>query len=303
MKILELVIDEEAELFAIDAISIVEAPAIEMGFLALKDERVMFKEADKDKRILMGPALVPDKPIYRKNGDEEFYVYFSKSTIRRASELYLMHGNQANHTLEHEHTINGLTMVESWIVEDKDKDKSALYGLDVPVGTWMVSVKVDNEAIWKEWVKEGKVKGFSIEGYFSQKIQRKDDDAMLSELAKAVALESYNDYPEAVVNNAKRGIELNEKNGNKCAEREGRLRGKQLANKENLSLDTIKRMVSFLARAEEYYDESDMNACGTISYLLWGGKAGKRWAEAKVKELMFEAIRKEIESCTSEKEC
>ena len=303
MKILELVIDEEAELFAIDAISIVEAPAIELGFLALKDEKVTFKETDKDKRVLMGPALVPDKPIYRKNGEEEFYVYFSKATIRRASELYLMHGNQGNHTLEHEHTINGLTMVESWIVEDKDKDKSALYGLDVPVGTWMVSVKVDNEAIWQEWVKEGKVKGFSIEGYFAQKIERKDEDAMLSALTEAVALESYNDYPEAVSNNAKRGIELNEKNGNKCAEQTGKIRAQQLANKEPLTLDTIKRMANFLNRHEGNYDESDMNACGTISYLLWGGKAGKRWAESKVKELMFEAIKKEIESCTSENEC
>jgi hypothetical protein len=293
MKILELVIDEEAELFGIDALSIVEAPAIELGFLALKDEKVQFKEADKEKRILMGPALVPDKPIYRKNGEEEFYVYFSKSTIRRASELYLQHGNQANATLEHEHSINGLTMVESWIVEDKEKDKSALYGMDVPLGTWMVSVKVENEAIWQEWVKEGRVKGFSIEGFFSQKAQGKQDE-MLSALAQAVALESFNDYPEAVSNNAKRGIELNEKQGNKCAQREGKLRAQQLANKENITLETIKRMASYLARAEEDFNENDTTACGTISYLLWGGKAGKRWADSKLKELLFEAIKKEI---------
>ena len=186
MRIVELIIDEEAEMYGIDAISLVDRPAIELDFIALKEARVQFAEADADKRILIGPALVPDKPIYRKNGEDEFYVYFSKSTVRRAAELYLKHGNQANHTLEHEHTINGLTVVESWMVEDKQKDKSAVYGLDVPVGTWMVAVKVDNEAIWQEWVKEGKVKGFSIEGYFADKLKKNQDDEMLHEVVRAI---------------------------------------------------------------------------------------------------------------------
>lgn len=178
MKIFELVIDEDAELYGIDAISLVDKPAIELDFVALKADRVQFAEVDADKRILIGPALVPDKPIYRKNGEEEFYVYFSKNTVRRASELYMVHGNQRNHTLEHEHNIQGLTLVESWVVEDKRKDKSALYGLDVPVGTWMVAIKVENEAIWNEWVKEGLVKGFSIEGYFVDKTQQAQEEQM-----------------------------------------------------------------------------------------------------------------------------
>ena len=307
MRIVELIIDEDAELYGIDAISIVDRPAIELDFIALKEARVDFAEADKEKRILMGPALVPDKPIYRKNGEDEFYVYFSKATVRKAAELYLKHGNQANHTLEHEHTINGLTVVESWMVEDKEKDKSALYGLDVPVGTWMVAVKVDNEAIWQEWVKEGKVKGFSIEGYFVDKMKKNQDDEMLAELARAivstdkrtktgkrVVMESYNDYPEAVRNNAKRGIELNEKNGNKCATQTGKIRARQLADGSPVSLETVKRMASYLSRAEEYYDESDMNACGTISYLLWGGKAGLRWATSKLNEELLSALEKEF---------
>ena len=307
MRIVELIIDEDAELYGIDAISIVDRPAIELDFIALKEARVDFAEADKDKRILMGPALVPDKPIYRRNGEDEFYVYFSKATVRKAAELYLKHGNQANHTLEHEHTINGLTVVESWMVEDKEKDKSALYGLDVPVGTWMVAVKVDNEAIWQEWVKEGKVKGFSIEGYFVDKMKKNQDDEMLAELARAivstdkrtkngkrVVLESYDDYPEAVRNNAKRGIELNEKNGNKCATQTGKVRAQQLAQGEPVSLETVKRMASYLSRAEEYYDESDMNACGTISYLLWGGKAALRWATSKLNEELLSALEKEF---------
>ena len=101
--------------------------------------------------------------------------------------------------------------------------------------------------------------------------------------------ESYSDYPESVSNNAQRGIELNEKQGNQCATQVGKVRAQQLANKEAVSVETIKRMYSYLSRAEEYYDENDTTACGTISYLLWGGLSGKRWAEAKLKELnLFE---------------
>jgi len=106
---------------------------------------------------------------------------------------------------------------------------------------------------------------------------------------KQEAFESYSDYPDAVSNNAKRGIELNEKVNNKCATQVGKVRAQQLAQKEPVSVETIKRMYSYLSRAEEYYDESDTEACGTISYLLWGGLAAKRWSEAKLKELgLFE---------------
>ena len=96
---------------------------------------------------------------------------------------------------------------------------------------------------------------------------------------------SYSDYPEAVSNNAKRGIELNEKVGNKCATQVGKVRGQQLANKEPITEDTIKRMFSYLSRAEVYYDPDNTEACGTISFLLWGGKAGLRWSESKLKEI------------------
>jgi hypothetical protein len=92
------------------------------------------------------------------------------------------------------------------------------------------------------------------------------------------------DYPDAVSNNAKRGIELNEKVVNKCATQVGKVRAQQLAKGEGVSFDTVKRMYSYLSRAEEYYDESDTSACGTISYLLWGGKAGLRWAKKVMRE-------------------
>ena len=97
--------------------------------------------------------------------------------------------------------------------------------------------------------------------------------------------QSYNDYPQAVRSNAKRGIELNEKNGNKCATQVGKVRAQQLADGERVTIDTIKRMYSYLSRAKEDYEQATPQDCGYISYLLWGGLAGLRWSEAKLKEL------------------
>ena len=172
MKIIELVLDEEQEDSGVEAISIVESPAIEEDFVALKKQDIKLAEVNKDKKLLMGALLVPNKPIFRKNEDDEYYIYFSKDTIRKASQLYLKNGNQNNSTLEHQHSLNGLTLVESWIVESETQDKSRLYNMNVPVGTWMGTVKVKNEDVWNEYVKTNKVKGFSIEGYFADKMER-----------------------------------------------------------------------------------------------------------------------------------
>jgi len=171
MRIIELILDEEQEDAGIEAISIVESPAIESDFIALKNQEIKLAEINKEKRLLMGALLIPNKPIYRKGDEGDYYIFFSKETVVKASQLYLKNGNQSQTTLEHEQSLNGLTLVESWIVENKEKDKTALYGLDVPVGTWMGSVKVQNEDVWNDYVKTGKVKGFSIEGYFADKIE------------------------------------------------------------------------------------------------------------------------------------
>lgn len=311
MKIIELILDEANEIAGVEAISVVENPAIEEDFVALANQEIKFAEVNSEKRILMGALLVPNKPIYRRNGEEEYYVYFSKDTIRKTAELFLMKGNQNNSTLEHELPLNGLSLVESWIVEDDEKDKSRLYNMNVPVGTWMGAVKVNNEEVWENYVKTGKVKGFSIEGYFADKmprpqesieeelskIEEEEADTLLAKVraiikgdkrvkgGKKVEMESYSDYPDAVKNNAKRGIELNEKVNNKCATQVGKVRAQQLAKGEPVSVETIKRMYSYLSRAEVYYDQGDTESCGYISYLLWGGKAAKRWSEAKLKDL------------------
>ena len=174
-KIIELILDEDNEISGVEAISVVENPAIEEDFIALKSEEIKLAEVSGEKRILMGALLVPNKPIYRRNGEDEYYVFFSKDTILKTAQTFLMKGNQNNSTLEHQYSLSGLTLVESWIVEDEVHDKSRKYGMNVPVGTWMGSVKVNNEDVWNDFVKTGKVKGFSIEGYFSDKVERPKD--------------------------------------------------------------------------------------------------------------------------------
>ena len=188
MKIIELILDEMQEMMGIQAISIVENPAIEENFIALNKQEVQFAKKDAEKRILMGAALIPNKPIYRKSGEEEFYVYFTKETIRRASEMFFQNGNQNQSTLEHEAELQGLSVVESWIIEDEQKDKSRIYGLEMPVGTWMVSMKVNNDDVWNNYVKTGKVKGFSIEGFFVDKVNFAKQEMNEEEAATEVLL-------------------------------------------------------------------------------------------------------------------
>ena len=194
MEMVELILDDK-DAIGVEAISVVESPAIESDFIALKNQEIKLAEINKEKRLLMGALLIPQKPIYRRNGDKEYYVFFSSETVLKASQMFLQNGNQSNSTLEHDGELKGLTLVESWIVEDKEKDKTALYGLDVPVGTWMGSVKVENEEIWNDYVKSGKVKGFSIEGYFADKMEQKEeeeqemseDDLLMIEIIKVLS--------------------------------------------------------------------------------------------------------------------
>ena len=186
MEIIELVIDEESEEYSgIEAISVVESPAIEEEFIALKKEdQVRLAEVSKEKRLLLGAALIPDRPIYRKNGDNEFYIYFSKDTVVKASQMFLQAGNQGQATMEHAtEKLEGMTVVESWIVEDLVHDKSKKYGLDMPLGTWMVSVKCENDKVWAK-VKEQKIRGFSIEGYFADRLSNRPLDKQVDQLTE-----------------------------------------------------------------------------------------------------------------------
>jgi hypothetical protein len=119
------------------------------------------------------------------------------------------------------------------------------------------------------------------DNYFNQ-------DVKVIKSVKMEDFESFDDYPQAVSEAAERGIRLNEEVGNKCATQVGKVRAQQLAKKEPISEETIARMYSYLSRASEYYDPSDTEACGTISYLLWGGEPALRWSERKLKQIQEE---------------
>ena len=294
MRIVELVIDENDLESGIEAVSVVESPAIEENFIALKKHELELKEIDKEKRILMGAALVPNKQIYRRNDkNEEYYIYFSPDTIRKASELFLMRSNQNNATYEHEKKLNGMSVVESWIIEDEKLDKSVKHGFKLPKGTWMISMKVNNEDVWKD-VKDGKVKGFSIEGYFAdryemkqEQIEKQETIELLKELLN-VNLESYTDYPKAASENAKTALNYAEKNGwGTCGTAVGKQRANQLAKGEPISEETISRMAAF-ERHRQNSDKELGDGCGRLMWLAWGGDEGIEWAQRKLKQIRNE---------------
>ncbi len=172
-KIVELVIEENNQELAIDAISLVAAPAIESFFVFFGKEKnnLTFAKVDEEKRMLVSPALIPNKQIFRydPNTDSDYYVYFSKDTVRKCSELFLKHNNHHKATHEHNERVSGVLTVESWIKEG-DSDKSKLYGFDLPNGTWFVKMKIENDDLWQK-IKAGELKGLSIEGYFVDKMQ------------------------------------------------------------------------------------------------------------------------------------
>ena len=291
VEIIELLIDETKLEAGINAVSVVESPAIEENFIALKKHEVELKEVDAEKRILMGAALVPNKQIYRRNKDKEFYIYFSEDTVRKASELFLMRSNQNNATYEHERKmLDGMSVVESWIIEDEKTDKSRLYNFNLPKGTWMISMKVNNDDVWQK-VKDGEVKGFSIEGHFvdnyEMSLQQNEEDEIIAFLKEILdtKLETYNDYPKEASENAKIALRYAEENGwGDCGTPVGKARANQLANGENISRETISRMASF-ARHKENSQKELGDGCGRLMWLSWGGDAGIEWAQRKLEQI------------------
>ena len=182
-RIVELIIADDSQELAIDAISLVTSPAIEQDFVYFGKEKnnLTFAKVDEEKRMLISPALIPEKTIFRHNPNtqEDYFVYFSKETVRKASELYLKHNNHHKATYQHQDRVSGVLTVESWIKEG-DQDKSKLYGYDLPNGTWFVKMKIENDELWNK-IKEGELKGLSIEGYFTDKMEKMSEKAPTKE--------------------------------------------------------------------------------------------------------------------------
>lgn len=188
MKKLETIyldIDEDNIKDGIDAISLVKFPAIEENWVALNEHKVELKTIDEDKRIVIGLALIPEKDIYRRNGDYEYNIRFSKDTVRKASELYFKKLKNNNATLEHQEKTDGVSTIESWIVENPKIDKSALYNLNATEGSWVVVMKIYNDEVWAD-VKNGTYKGLSIEGYFSEKAELNLQESKEQELIEKI---------------------------------------------------------------------------------------------------------------------
>lgn len=172
------------------AVSLVDDPAIEETFIALGKEKPLriFLE-ENEKRIVMGAVLVPDKPIYRNQDGEEFYITFSADTIEKLAHDFLRMGRNYNFSYQHDGAVDGVSVIESWIVSDTEMDKSAQYGMKLPKGTWVMAAKIDNEELWRS-IRNGDAKGFSIEAIVNlDEIKLKKENEIMNE-DKDVKMES-----------------------------------------------------------------------------------------------------------------
>ncbi len=206
IKVIEYGIDEGG-LLGVYAISVVEQPAIGVDFVALSEQHnVKFKEDFRG--LLYGALLIPDQLIYRRNDEtnEEYYVKYSKDTIRAIAYNYLKQANQNNATVEHAKVVDGVSLVETWIIEGEN-DKSKNFGFDLPEGTWFGCMKVENEEVKKQ-IQNKEVLGFSIEGNFiaeKEMYLSEQQPTLIEELEQLLTLATqeeiearYDDYMSAV---------------------------------------------------------------------------------------------------------
>ena len=170
--LIELFIDDKDQDNALDMISFVSAPAIEKDFMHFKEQKEKFEfKSNEEKRIVTGAAMIPNQEIIRMDAeDKPYFVYFTEETIEKAQEVFAKYGKTKSTNFEHKTGMRDVTVVESWIVTYPTNDKSNALGFsDIPKGSWFVSYKVDNDELWEK-IKNGEVRGFSIEGVFSKNI-------------------------------------------------------------------------------------------------------------------------------------
>ena len=291
LPLYDIVIDLDVPETTVSFNSLVSNPAHEKSFETFS-KKIAYQFNDEE-QVITGVAISANTPIFRRDprSGEEYYVNFSPKSIKDIVFDYARRNNFNNVNLEHdsERVVEGIYMIMSYIIDEAKGFTAPERFKGESDGSWIVSYKVINKDVY-DAAKAGMFTGFSIEGVFelleTGKGWEHEFSTIYQELKKVQQyITFFNDYPEAVSNNAKKGMDLNQKYGNKCATRVGRLRATTLSNKQTISVAVIKRMYSYLSRAEVYYDEKDQSACGTISYLLWGGLAAKKWSEAKLKEL------------------
>jgi hypothetical protein len=187
-KVIEMFIDEDDPYWGVNAISVVGTPAIEKNFIAFSKEQTSneIKLMNEERRIIVGPVLIPELKIPRRDTDGSTYeIFFSQDTVRKVAHLYLKRDLQHNTTIQHQGgLIKGCTVVESWLVEGP-MDKAVHLGYQVPVGTWMAAMKVDDENTWQA-IKRGELKGYSIEGMFTELAEHNENELTMKSVTEAL---------------------------------------------------------------------------------------------------------------------
>jgi hypothetical protein len=292
LPVYEIFINDDDET-GMNLISVVEKPAIEIKGYAFSDIVELEFKKEGDKQIIVGPALIPNKKIRREDEDGNlYYVFFSKETIERMVEKFNRYGSNRKINFEHTDKMIDAFIMEDWIVEDAYYDKSKKYGFDVPVGTYMIKVKIEDKQFWLEEVKENGRFGFSIEGLLGQQL--------VSMSAVEQEFVSYTDYPKAAIENAKIALRWAEENGwGSCGTPVGKQRANQLANGEAISEETISRMAAFERHRQNSQKELG-DGCGRLMWLAWGGDEGVEWAQRKLKQIREEKLSSDIDSLTEE---
>ena len=181
----EIVIDEFDET-GISLISLVDNPAIMVKGMAFNNNSMMsFKQVDDDKQIIIGPALIPDMKIYREDDKfGQYYVTFSKETIAKMVEKFNKYGSNRKINIDHSNMMVDAFIIEDWLTEDLVYDKSRKYGIEVPIGTYMIMVKIEDKEFWKNEVKDNGKFGFSIEGMLGQQLVSLSKEASIDDLTE-----------------------------------------------------------------------------------------------------------------------
>jgi hypothetical protein len=176
MKEIELFYDlDDSKLEQV--ISLVDEPAIDENFLFFSSN-FKFSTLDTDKRIVTGPAMIPDLRIPRKFNDEIVLVYFSKETIQDYVFNFFKNNRHnitnTNHNNDNKNDV--LNLLESWFIKEEGK---------YPIGTWMVTYKVLDDNIWNDYIKTGLLRGFSVEGSFEY-LQESEEDKLMRALETCI---------------------------------------------------------------------------------------------------------------------
>lgn len=170
MKTYELIYPEGG--IGVFKVSLVKNPAVETTLMKFSSEEKMYF-SNEEKRVVYAPAMIPNKMIFRNDiQGEPANVFYTAETIEKLQQNYFRNKGNFSTNLDHaDNNIEGVFPFESWIVQNKEIDKSKDMGFDVPNGTWMMGHKIDNDSVWNDYIKTGKIDGLSIEASLLHKEQ------------------------------------------------------------------------------------------------------------------------------------